>query len=510
MDRPVVRAVFALLVLATIAAFFATQQLKSEFPLVIRFAAKPKQISPNGDHYRDTTQVGFDLSRPAKVSFSILDSEGNEVRRLVQDRQLAGSSHNRFTWNGRNDDGDVVPDGIYRMRVVRRDEGRIIDSVKEIRVDLQPPHVRILSAKPSIIAPRAPGQSPEVTIRYSGPVEQGTGVPRLPHRRRRQAACRASLPRQGPQRCVARRGGHRPRADRAGARRRLRVHREGARQGRQPRRGARADPASRAGGSRNRGVGAHLHSDGAAERGGGRLGGDVRGRADRPHCRVRPVAPRRPRADPPRQSGRRAPARGDPSKAKTGVYVMRVRAGRQRAVWPVAVAGLPQSKRAAERARPLVVLPAITWQGLNDVDDDFDGFADSLPKSRSVGLDRPFAGGGLPSGFNSEVAPLLRYLDRERLPYDLTTDLSLARGEGPALGNAPGVAFAGSALWEPEPLLRRLRDEVADGLRVASFGADALQAHRSPARRPPGRPAPAAGQRVRGDHGAAAQPATRR
>ena len=170
MDRPVVRAVFALLVLATIAAFFATQQLKSEFPLVIRFAAKPKQISPNGDHYRDTTQVGFDLSRPAKVSFSILDSEGNEVRRLVQDRQLAGSSHNRFTWNGRNDDGDVVPDGIYRMRVVRRDEGRIIDSVKEIRVDLQPPHVRILSAKPSIIAPRAPGQSPEVTIRYSGPV----------------------------------------------------------------------------------------------------------------------------------------------------------------------------------------------------------------------------------------------------------------------------------------------------------------------------------------------------
>jgi hypothetical protein len=166
---------------------------------------------------------------------------------------------------------------------------------------------------------------------------------------------------------------------------------------------------------------------------------------------------------------------GIPSKAKTGVYLMRVRAGRQRAVWPVAVAGLPESKRAAERARPLVVLPAITWQGLNAVDDNFDGFADSFPRARSVGLDRPFAGGGLPSGFKSEVAPLLHYLDRERLSYDLTTDLSLARREGPALGNAPGVAFAGSALWEPEPLLRRLRDEVADGLRVASFGADAFR-----------------------------------
>jgi hypothetical protein len=37
------------------------------------------------------------------------------------------------------------------------------------------------------------------------------------------------------------------------------------------------------------------------------------------------------------------------------------------------------------------------------------------------------------------------------------------------------VAFVGSALWLPEPLQRRLRDEVADGLRVASFGADAFR-----------------------------------
>src|SRR3954470_10955129 len=172
MARPVVRAVFALLVLATTAAFFVTQQLKSEFPLVLRFSVKPKQISPNGDDFRDTTRVGFDLSRRAKISFSILDPEGNEVRRLVQDRQLPGDSHNRFTWNGRNDEGEVVPDGIYRMRVLRRDEGRVIDSVKEIRVDLQPPHVRLLSAKPSVISPRAPGQMPEVTLRYSGPLNK--------------------------------------------------------------------------------------------------------------------------------------------------------------------------------------------------------------------------------------------------------------------------------------------------------------------------------------------------
>ena len=142
MSRPLVRVVFALLVLATIAAFLATQQLKSEFPLVIRFAAKPPEFSPNGDGYADSTQLGFDLSEPARVTFSVMNEEGNEVRRLVDDRELSGDAKHRFRWDGRDDDGAPVPDGLYRMRVVRRDEGRVIDSLKEIKVDRRPPRKR--------------------------------------------------------------------------------------------------------------------------------------------------------------------------------------------------------------------------------------------------------------------------------------------------------------------------------------------------------------------------------
>jgi hypothetical protein len=163
-----------------------------------------------------------------------------------------------------------------------------------------------------------------------------------------------------------------------------------------------------------------------------------------------------------------------PSKMRTGLYVVRVRSGDERAVWPLAVAGLPP-RGARGEARPLVVLPALTWQGLNRVDDDADGFADRLPFAESVRLDRPFADGGLPKRFEAEVSPLMRWLDRERLPYDLTTDIALARREGPALGNAPGVAFAGSELWLPEELLKRLRDYVADGGRVTAFGADSFK-----------------------------------
>jgi hypothetical protein len=471
MARPVVRAVFALLVVATIAAFFATQQLKSEFPLVIRFAAKPKQISPNDDRYRDSTQVGFDLSEPAKVTFSIMDGEGNEVRRLVDDRELAGDAKHRFRWNGRDDDGAVVPDGVYRMRVVRREEGRVIDSSKRIRVDTEPPPARLLSAHPNTIAPGAT----EVTLRYGGPANQApefrvfrTDDAAKPHVVRRFRGDGRGGAWHGEVATGPQETGRAPDGDYAFT---VSVRDKAGNLAVAPAEipsAATAPPGTGvsvrsftlrgplevvpAGAVANLEVGPIDRSvdfvvsrlgDPEAIRRGGRIGGRFRVRI--------------------------------PSDAKTGLYVVRVRAGRRRAVWPIAVAGLPQSKRAAERPRPLVVLPAISWQGLNAVDDDFDGFVDSFPRARSLRVDRPFAGGGLPPRFGAEVAPLLRYLDRERLAYDLTTDLSLARGEGPALGNAPGVAFAGSALWLPEPLLGRLRDEVADGLRVASFGADALR-----------------------------------
>ena len=62
-----VRAVFAVLVLATVAAFFIAQSLKTEVPLVLRFGAQPRDISPNGDRVRDATRVGFDLSEAAEV-----------------------------------------------------------------------------------------------------------------------------------------------------------------------------------------------------------------------------------------------------------------------------------------------------------------------------------------------------------------------------------------------------------------------------------------------------------
>jgi hypothetical protein len=127
------------------------------------------------------------------------------------------------------------------------------------------------------------------------------------------------------------------------------------------------------------------------------------------------------------------------------------------------------------RGRVLVVLPAIQWQGLNPVDDDNDGFPNLLSSGDTVALDRPFAHGLPPVGLEQQVAPLLRFLDRQDLPYDLTTDLALAETGGKGLTGRPGVLFAGDETWLTADMDVALRDYVENGGRVASFGTDSFR-----------------------------------
>jgi hypothetical protein len=123
----------------------------------------------------------------------------------------------------------------------------------------------------------------------------------------------------------------------------------------------------------------------------------------------------------------------------------------------------------------LVVLPAITWQGLNPVDDDNNGFANVLSAGDPVRANRYFAHGEPPAGLDEQVIPLLRFLARERQPYELTTDLALARGSGPGLSGRPGVLFAGDETWLTDKVDLALRDYVDKGGKVASFGTDAFR-----------------------------------
>ncbi len=84
---------------------------------------EPNPFSPNGDGLYDETVVTFYLGREADyVNIEFYDLEGRLARRLVfkGPTDYMGRSQHTMTWDGTDVDGNVVPYGIYVMRVEAR------------------------------------------------------------------------------------------------------------------------------------------------------------------------------------------------------------------------------------------------------------------------------------------------------------------------------------------------------------------------------------------------------
>jgi hypothetical protein len=119
-------------------------------------------------------------------------------------------------------------------------------------------------------------------------------------------------------------------------------------------------------------------------------------------------------------------------------------------------------------------VPAITWLGTDRVDDPpFDGLPNTLTDGGEVHWPRVLS--GLPSGFANGVAPLLVFLDRQGIRYDLTSDLDLDESTNPRASDRPGVLLAGPLHWVTRALAKRLRRYVTDGGRLAYLGPDTLR-----------------------------------
>ena len=76
----------------------------------------PPVFSPDGDGFDDVTTINlshFDVGYTAKII--VFDSQGRHVRDLVNCQNIANQS--QFVWNGLDDNGRVVPSGIYVVLV---------------------------------------------------------------------------------------------------------------------------------------------------------------------------------------------------------------------------------------------------------------------------------------------------------------------------------------------------------------------------------------------------------
>jgi hypothetical protein len=132
--------------------------------------------------------------------------------------------------------------------------------------------------------------------------------------------------------------------------------------------------------------------------------------------------------------------------------------------------------RGERRRRVLVVLPATTWQARNRLEQNGDGYPDTLPEDRRVSARRPFAGSGMPPGFVPDESGVLEFLDRERLRYDITTDLALSRRgiTASVLDRYTGILFCGPPRFLTYRTDSLLRTYLRGGGRLAWIGRGAF------------------------------------
>ena len=147
----------------TATAFAVTETLKLERSPI----AAPridKVFSPVCRCESAAATIRFRLREADRLTVSIVD--GGEVVRTLVRSQPERAGDVEYRWNGRDDDGNLVPEASYRPRVHLAEQRRTIELPNPIRVDVTPPRIRVVSASPAVISPDGDGRSDRVRIRY--------------------------------------------------------------------------------------------------------------------------------------------------------------------------------------------------------------------------------------------------------------------------------------------------------------------------------------------------------
>lgn len=506
---------FAALVVATVAAFFVTQHLKVATPFLQGDPApSPAAFDPvagvSGPHeprvcwsrppkgqpsapidYRFTETTFYLQHQSGHVAVYIVDGSGDVVRTIASDydfpRTYVRNPPAAFRWNGREDDGRLAPDGDYYYRVVLIGRGRTVTIAKPAAIITTPPRPVVTRVTPSLISPVPASASGTPATPARAVIDYDAGA----NAEAAQAVVmRTDLP-GGPRvvfRFAVSAHGHRAvwngriRGTQAPAGTYLiglhvidRACNAGSFPAESPPvPGTTAhagvtvrylaaevpDAATPAGTSATVYVDSRRHPFHWALREPPSKRVLARGSADAYTLSVPLPASSSP--------GRARNGAGGSTPAGPGLFELAIRSGSARTVVPL----LASAPAAATPRDVLVVVPVLSWQGLDPDDVNGDGLPDTLTSGNAIPLDRPLVD-GIPAGFADEAA-LLSALDSSGFHYDLTSDLSLAADPG-LLARHRGVVIAGSELWLPTGLRTALRAWVAAGGHVLALGTDSLR-----------------------------------
>lgn len=89
----------------------------SDTPSITDLYRSPGIISPNGDGVQDEATIHYRVLEPVHLEFNFYNkANGDRVRTIVRDHTAIGAEAN-VIWDGRDDNGLPVVDGVYRMTV---------------------------------------------------------------------------------------------------------------------------------------------------------------------------------------------------------------------------------------------------------------------------------------------------------------------------------------------------------------------------------------------------------
>src|SRR3954454_10893748 len=143
-------AVFALLVLATVAAFAYAQRVKRD-PLVLdrvsfvgalraRGEVAKHAFTPNGDCRRDLMRIRFRTTISDRGTVQVIEPGGRVVFTLARDQLLKRYTFHTYYWDGRQRGGGTAHRGRYKLRVKLGD--RVLVTPGVIRLHRSPQHAK--------------------------------------------------------------------------------------------------------------------------------------------------------------------------------------------------------------------------------------------------------------------------------------------------------------------------------------------------------------------------------
>jgi flagellar hook assembly protein FlgD/outer membrane protein OmpA-like peptidoglycan-associated protein len=128
-----------------------------------RAAAKAEYdvFSPNGDGNKDTVTIFQDTSEEMFWTGTVKSPAGKDVRANV----WRGRADDKWVWDGKGDDGALLPDGLYVYTLASTDRAGNVGASTPItvRIDTEDTPVRV-SADPLYFSPNADGVKDKVRI----------------------------------------------------------------------------------------------------------------------------------------------------------------------------------------------------------------------------------------------------------------------------------------------------------------------------------------------------------